>query len=348
MPEKDVIFISWSGKDTASFRMAEILYKVLPVVFQSAQFFMSDDISKGTIGISEILQNLSKSKIGIICVTKANVEKTWLNFEAGALTSSIYNKNGRAMALLLDMTTDELASANSPIRNLQATTLEESDLYKMFLSINNSLNEPLKESQLKYLFDSLVKKEILQCDVSAPLIMPKPQTNRPPAPRSDGMTKDAKKLLKALYRSYVLKKSEGLSISDASSFNDVNKICSLSNMNAADVKMLYNELSDLGYLRYDSDDLFEMVISSLTSKGIKYGESNFDEPTYIILLRNIVKQYNSRRGYISSDSLGNYSYDDVAVLNANSYIKMSKYINGDFSVKPTDAGITEIALRDKE
>lgn len=132
MQEKDVIFISWSGKETASFRMAAILYKVLPVVFQSAECFLSDDIDKGTIGINDILQNLAKAKIGIICVTKANIEKTWLNFEAGALTSAVFNKNGKAITLLIDMTTDEYQSTNSPIHTLQATILDEDDLFKVY------------------------------------------------------------------------------------------------------------------------------------------------------------------------------------------------------------------------
>ena len=39
-----------------------------------------------------------------------------------------------------------------------------------------------------------------------------------------------------------------------------------------------------------NNDMFEMVISNLTGKGIKYGEENFDEPTYILLLREIIKK----------------------------------------------------------
>lgn len=57
-------------------------------------------------------------------------------------------------------------------------------------------------------------------------------------------------------------------------------------------------------------DMFEMVISNLTGKGIKYGEENFDEPSYIMLLKEIVDKYTSRKGPIHSDSLAGYPISD--------------------------------------
>lgn len=344
MSEKDVIFISWSGKDTASFRMAEILYEVLPAVFQSAECFLSDDIDKGKIGINEILVNLSKAKIGIICVTKANIEKTWLNFETGALASAVFNKNGNAITLLIDMTTDEYAAANSPIRNLQATILEESDLLKMFMSINKSLDNALSDSQLKLLFDSVAKNKILECDTSTPTVS-KSQEKQPFV--SDILTKDAKKLLKALYNDYADKRSHDLSRAEASEFNNIDEICRLSNMSVDDIRELFEVLSNLGYLKYDGDDNFYMVFGKLTDKGIKYGEENFYEPTYIILLREIIKQYNSRKAYVPSDRFENFSSDDFSVLKSKGFIDMTKYLNGNFVVKPTDSGIAEIVMRDE-
>lgn len=344
MPEKDVIFISWSGKDTASFRMAEILYNVLPAVFQSAECFLSDDIDKGKIGINEILVNLSKAKIGIICVTKANIEKTWLNFEAGALASAVFNKNGCAITLLIDMTTDEYAAANSPIRNLQATILEESDLLKMFMSINKSLDNALSESQLKLLFDNVAKNKILECDTPSPTVS-KSQEKQPFV--SDRLTKDAKKLLKALYNDYADKRSHGFSRAEASEFNNIDEICRLSDMSVDDIRELYEELSNLGYLQYQSSDLFEIVISNLTGKGIKYGEDNFDEPTYIALLRDIVSKYKRNISPVYFDEHKYEQSDDFAVLKAKGFIDETTYIYGGASITPTNRGIAEIKSRDE-
>lgn len=342
MPEKDVIFISWSGKDTASFRMAEILYKVLPVVFQSAECFLSDDIDKGTIGINEILVNLSKAKIGIICVTKANIEKTWLNFEAGALASAVFNKNGRAITLLIDMTTDEYAAVNSPIRNLQATILEESDLLKMFMSINKSLGNPLKEEQVIQLFDNLAKKQILECDTSS-LIVSIPQENKLHV-SNDSMTKDCKKFFKALYSEYAKRRKEGVPRSEAIQFNNSQLLSELLSLPFDDVECCSRELHKLGFLKCNWADNM-VFFSTLTEKGIKYGENYFDEPTYIQLLRLIIDIYTSRKAPVPSDRLTDYSSDDVAILKSKGFIvETSKYLNGKYNVKPTDEGISKIAL----
>ena len=90
-----------------------------------------------------------------------------------------------------------------------------------------------------------------------------------------------------------------------------------------------------------------VFFSYLTEKGIKYGEDNFDEPTYIILLREIIKQYNLRRAYVPSDRFKDFSSDDFSVLKSEGFIDVTTYLNGDFVVKPTDNGIKEIALRDR-
>ena len=127
----------------------------------------------------------------------------------------------------------------------------------------------------------------------------------------------------------------------------IDEICRLSNMSVDDIRELFEVLSNLGYLKYDGDDNFYMVFGKLTDKGIKYGEENFYEPTYIILLREIIKQYNSRKAYVPSDRFENFSSDDFSVLKSKGFIDMTKYLNGNFVVKPTDSGIAEIVMRDE-
>lgn len=163
--------------------------------------------------------------------------------------------------------------------------------------------------------------------------------------QNEGITKDAKKLLKALYKEYENKKSHGLSRSEAAAFNDIREICRLSDMCVDDIKELYGELAAIGYLEYESSDMFEIVISNLTGKGIKYGEENFDEPSYIMLLKEIVDKYTSRKGPIHSDSLAGYPISDFSILKSEGLIiETSKYLKGGkFAVKPTDRGIEIIA-----
>ena len=83
------VFISWSGKETASFKVAKKLYEWLPLVLQSTEPFMSDNITAGTDFINQIMSNLSSAKVGIICITKENVVS-----EVGALIETIKSKYG--------------------------------------------------------------------------------------------------------------------------------------------------------------------------------------------------------------------------------------------------------------
>lgn len=150
---KTKVFISWSGKNTDSFRVAKKLYDWLPMILQATEPFMSDNIAAGTDFLKQIMGSLATAKVGIICVTKENVASPWLNFEAGALSNVVTTNEGAAIPLLIGMTTDELSKCNSPIRNFHAVEFNDEGIEQMLRSINNLLEYPLKESQLEKLFE---------------------------------------------------------------------------------------------------------------------------------------------------------------------------------------------------
>src|SRR5690242_18454859 len=82
------VFISWSG--TASHRVALLLYKWLPRFIQSIDpFLSSEDIRKGARWFTEISNELQQINFGIICITRDNLEASWLLFEGGALSKSL-------------------------------------------------------------------------------------------------------------------------------------------------------------------------------------------------------------------------------------------------------------------
>ncbi len=84
------IFITWSG-DTSCL-IAEVLNKWLPGVLQAVKTYYSpNDILKGTRWNAEISKELESSQVGIICLTKDNLEAPWIMFEAGALSKSLEN-----------------------------------------------------------------------------------------------------------------------------------------------------------------------------------------------------------------------------------------------------------------
>lgn len=340
------IFISWSGSETASFRIAEKLKDTLPYVFQSNEYFFSNDIQKGSFGVEQIFENLSDLKIGIFCVTKANIEKPWLNFEAGAALIAVMKNGGMAAPLLIDMTKEEFAASSSPLAKMQATVLsDEKDFLKLLCDMGKILQSSFSEQQIEHLFIRIVKDVLYSVDKLS--VTNQVDIQAKSFVTDDGLTKDAKKLLKALYMDYAMDRSHGLSRTEAAEFNDIAEICRLSDMSVDDVRELYKELSEYGYLEYQASDMFEMVNSSLTGKGIKYGEDNFDEPTYIILLREIIKKCDSHNAIVSSQSFNNFSPEDFSILKAKGYIDVPKSLSKSFFVRPTDEGIKEIALRDR-
>lgn len=340
------VFISWSGSGTASFRVAEKLKDLLPYVFQSNEYFFSNDIQKGSFGVEQIFENLSDLKIGIFCVTKANIDKPWLNFEAGAALIAVMKNGGMAAPLLIDMTREEFAASSSPLAKMQATVLsDEKDFLKLLCDIGKTLQSGFSEQQIERLFIKMVKDDLYSVDMLSVTNQATLQTKS--FVHDDGLTKDAKKLLKTLYMDYAMERSLGSGRTEAAEFNNIEEICRLSGMSVEDISELYKELSFYGYVKYDSDDMFKIVFSNLTGKGIKYGEDNFDEPTYILLLREIIKHYNSRKAPVPSDRFQNFSSNDFSVLKTKGFVDITKYLNGNFTVKPTDAGIAEIALRDK-
>jgi len=81
------VFISWSGD--LSRKVAESLRQWLPGVLQYVKpYFTPDDIEKGARWGPDITKELDQSQVGVICLTRDNLEKPWILFEAGALSKS--------------------------------------------------------------------------------------------------------------------------------------------------------------------------------------------------------------------------------------------------------------------
>jgi hypothetical protein len=82
------VFISWSGD--LSKNIAEIFRQWIPSVIQAVKpYYSPDDVTKGTRWSTEISKELDNSKIGIICLTRDNIEKPWIMFEAGAISKNL-------------------------------------------------------------------------------------------------------------------------------------------------------------------------------------------------------------------------------------------------------------------
>ena len=65
------IFLSWSGQPSLS--AAKVLEMWLPRLLQHVNPFISEDIEKGSRGLSVIAAELKSTDFGIICLNHNNV-----------------------------------------------------------------------------------------------------------------------------------------------------------------------------------------------------------------------------------------------------------------------------------
>lgn len=143
------VFISWSGDK--SFKVAETLREWIPCIIQGIDpYFSSADIDKGTRWSSDIAKELEAADFGILCVTKENLDSSWLNFEAGALSKAI--DKAKVCPFLFDLKPSDIS--NSPILQFQMTNVDRDDIYKLFQSMNSCMGDNgLTEERLKKMFE---------------------------------------------------------------------------------------------------------------------------------------------------------------------------------------------------
>lgn len=124
------IFISWSGD--LSYRAALALRDWIPVVLPFARVWISsEDIRKGRRWGAELAAELDTTNCGIVCLVPTNIEESWLNFEAGALSKAV--DQAQVHPFLLGMRPGDL---EGPLAQFQATEFAPDDLKKLIGSIN--------------------------------------------------------------------------------------------------------------------------------------------------------------------------------------------------------------------
>ena len=129
------VFISWSGQRSAA--VADALRYWLPKVIQALEPWMSaDDIEKGTRWRSGLASELEQSSVGIICLTRENLDSTWIHFEAGALSKQ--QQNTYVCTFLFGLEAPDL---KEPLAQFQATKSTKDDVRKLVFTINSSLGE---------------------------------------------------------------------------------------------------------------------------------------------------------------------------------------------------------------
>lgn len=129
------VFISWSGD--LSRELAEALRDWLPAVLQSVKpFFTPNDVEKGARWGKDIAHELQASAIGIFCLTKENLTKPWLMFEAGALSKEL--DSSRVCPVLFGV---DSADLEGPLVQFQASPFSETEMRKLIRTMNGFLGD---------------------------------------------------------------------------------------------------------------------------------------------------------------------------------------------------------------
>ena len=130
-----LIFVSWSGQ--RSRHVAQCLREWLPHVIQACDVWMSEeDIVAGTRWSNEIAKKLEGASFGIVCATPENLERQWLNFEAGAISKAL--DDSCVCPYLLDLTASQVTG---PLSAFNAISADADGTKKLLKSINEALEQ---------------------------------------------------------------------------------------------------------------------------------------------------------------------------------------------------------------
>jgi hypothetical protein len=141
------VFISWSGERSKT--VAQALRQWLPDVIQSIQPWMSsEDIEAGTRWGSHVTNELSETRVGIICLTNDNQMAPWILFEAGALAKSI--ENTFVIPYLIDLEPANIQ--RGPLNQFQAKKANKTETWELIRTLNRRLENPLPDSQIERTF----------------------------------------------------------------------------------------------------------------------------------------------------------------------------------------------------
>jgi hypothetical protein len=143
------VFISWSGEKSR--KVGDLLDEWLQCVIQAIDPWMSSkDIDRGSLWFSEITSQLKDTTIGIICLTKENINKPWILFEAGALAKGL--NSSRVCTFLIDLDTTDI---QDPLAQFNHTTPDQNGLYNLIRTLNADLGEGgLKDKVLEQVFNT--------------------------------------------------------------------------------------------------------------------------------------------------------------------------------------------------
>ena len=108
------------------------------------------DIEAGERWGAAVDAELAETSVGILCLTKENLNEPWIHFEAGALAKSV--PNSRVCPLLLDLHPADIPAG--PLTRFQAKRADREGVRDVLSAINRAMEAGrLADQQLERVFD---------------------------------------------------------------------------------------------------------------------------------------------------------------------------------------------------
>lgn len=133
------VFISWSQDTSKS--IAPILKENFEYFFnKQIEFWVSSlDITTGSFFTVDILETLSETDVGIICLDKSNFKQNWLYFESGFIYGHNYDISSKRKQIIFPIIFDNSKVdifSGTPFQHLQLKYFNKDNIKNMLKKIN--------------------------------------------------------------------------------------------------------------------------------------------------------------------------------------------------------------------
>jgi tetrahydromethanopterin S-methyltransferase subunit G len=140
------VFLSWSGE--RSRLVAKALHDLLPEILQDVEPWMSEhEIAAGQRWGDQLNSVLEGAAVGIVCLTKENLNAPWLLYEAGSLAKSV--SGSRVVPYLLGLAATDISF---PLAQFQGVDTSETGTRKLLDSLNTARPSPMLDDRLDRMF----------------------------------------------------------------------------------------------------------------------------------------------------------------------------------------------------
>lgn len=141
------VFISWAGERSAL--VAEALRDWLPYIFQNIEPWLSrSDIDAGSRWGREIENELDETKFGVLCLTRENVDRPWINFEAGAIAKAIVESS--VVPFCLGFSPGDLP--RGPLTLFQGVSADQDGTWRLVQALHIASADSRPEDRLRIVF----------------------------------------------------------------------------------------------------------------------------------------------------------------------------------------------------